>query len=161
MKYYWECLRKHIGIVGNSFENRLGTHWEPGKRGKKSPPFSPFPHLKPKRKKKLGTPEHCHWLYEISFSKTVRHHFQPGLIPSLQTGGTNWVISESTHNIATGQDTELITNWRTQMVEMLLTLVSPNQCSDKLGLGEERVLKLELPSPPPFNVVRSPQAILS
>jgi hypothetical protein len=71
------------------------------------------------------------------------------------------VISESTHNIVTGQDTQLIINRRIHMVEVLLTLIRPIQCSDKLGLGEGHVLKLERPSPPPFNVVRGPQAVLS
>jgi hypothetical protein len=80
MKYYWECLREHIGIVGNDFENLLGTHWEPKKGGKKIPSFPP---LRTQKKKKLSTPEPSYWLYEISISKTVRHHFQPGLIPSV------------------------------------------------------------------------------
>jgi hypothetical protein len=47
------------------------------------------------------------------------------------------------------------------MVDMLLTLVSAIQCSDKWGLGEAGVLKLELPTPSPFNVVRGPQAVVS
>ncbi len=45
-------------------------------------------------------------------------------------------IIESTHNIVTGPETQLIINWCTHMVDMLLTLVSTIQCSDKLGLGK-------------------------
>jgi hypothetical protein len=31
----------------------------------------------------LVHPEPSHWLHEISISKIVCHHFQPGLIPPL------------------------------------------------------------------------------
>jgi hypothetical protein len=37
--------------------------------------------------------EPSHWLHEISISKTVCHHFWPGLIPPLQTGGAYLLFS--------------------------------------------------------------------
>jgi hypothetical protein len=67
----------------------MGTHWElekeydgnKGKMTKKS-----CPHQKLKREKKRHFELHAEpsdWLHEISISKTVRHHFWPGLIPPL------------------------------------------------------------------------------
>jgi hypothetical protein len=83
-------MAKQYGIkkwhaIGNILRNRLktwGTFWEQlgnllvTKKQKKNP--SP----KPKRKK-LSPFEHSHWLHEISISKTICHHLQPCLIPSL------------------------------------------------------------------------------
>ncbi len=66
----------------NLIRTTLGTHWEPKNA---PPPLSP-----PKPKwRKLSPLEPSHWLHEISISKMVCHHFQPGLllIPPLQAGG--------------------------------------------------------------------------
>ncbi len=82
VRCYWEYPRR--------------THWEPngnlkgtceGQRKKwkneKIPPPTP-PNLKENKIKALWVhSEPSHWLHEISISKTVRHHFWPGLIPPL------------------------------------------------------------------------------
>jgi hypothetical protein len=34
-------------------------------------------------REKIKDPELSHWLHEISISKTVCYHFQPGLLPPL------------------------------------------------------------------------------
>ncbi len=68
MRCHWEHLREQIGNLGNilitwweQLENLMGTKWEQ-KRKETNPPLEP-----------------SHWLHEISISKMVCHHFQPGL----------------------------------------------------------------------------------
>jgi hypothetical protein len=71
---HWHPI-KHIG-------NLMGTCWEQ-RKNEKNPPPPQFP-LKEKKSRALWVhPEPSHWLHEISISKTVRHHFWPGLIPPL------------------------------------------------------------------------------
>jgi hypothetical protein len=69
-------LRNTLKTWGTFWEqlgNIMKTHWEQKRK-------TPSP--KPKRKK-LSMFEHSHWLHEISISKTICHHLQPCLIPSL------------------------------------------------------------------------------
>jgi hypothetical protein len=88
-------LGKTYGIrVRCYWEHLWGTNWEPignlegehvGNKGKKKKnPPSPTQNLKEKKSKHfecmLGLP---HWLHEIFISKTIGHHFWPGLIPPL------------------------------------------------------------------------------
>jgi hypothetical protein len=81
------------GAIGNTFgehignlENLMGTHWEhvENKGKMKKILLPPPPHtqnLKEKNNKALWLhAEPSHWLHEISISKTVHHHFWPGLI---------------------------------------------------------------------------------
>ncbi len=72
-------LGTHLGnALGSWWEpikNLKGTCWEQRKNEKNPPPPSP-------------PPEPSHWLHEISFSKTVSHHFWPELIPPIYTQGT-------------------------------------------------------------------------
>jgi hypothetical protein len=63
----------------------LGTHCEP-----REPDGNPLPPLKVKRAKKKGTvsaAEPSNWLHEISISKTVCHHFCPGLMAGAEIWG--------------------------------------------------------------------------
>jgi len=72
----------------------MGNEGEKKKRKKTVPPPPPPPtpqKLKRKEAKALWVhAEPSHWLDEISISKTVRHHFWPGLIPPThyKLGGT-------------------------------------------------------------------------
>jgi hypothetical protein len=58
----------------------MGTHWEQGIKQRNPPP-----------KKKTGPlmvhAEPSHWPHETFISKTVCHHFWPGLKADAQTGG--------------------------------------------------------------------------
>jgi hypothetical protein len=80
-------LGKTYGIKGRSYwEHPWGTHWElEGNKGKmKKKPSPTHPKLKRKNIKALRVhAEPSHWLHEIFISKTVCHHFWPGLIPPL------------------------------------------------------------------------------
>jgi len=61
----------------------MGTHWEleGNKQKMKKIPPSPPTNIKEKKINALSVhAEPSHWLHEISFSKTVHHHFWPGLI---------------------------------------------------------------------------------
>jgi hypothetical protein len=72
------CYQEHLW--GTNWEhdgNTLGT-WK-----KPSPP-NPTQNLKEKISRHFWVhAEPFHWLHEISISKTVCHHFWPGLIPPL------------------------------------------------------------------------------
>jgi len=59
----------------------LGTYWEPGRKTKNN--FPPHPTHKRKRQPHVHV-ERSHWLYEISLSKTVGHHFWPGLMAGVE-----------------------------------------------------------------------------
>jgi hypothetical protein len=71
----------------------MGTHWELEgntleQRKKRKKPPSPKPKTQKKKIKALGVhAEPSHWLHEISISKTVHHHFWPGLIPPIINRG--------------------------------------------------------------------------
>jgi len=58
----------------------LGTHWEQGEKNLKIPPPPPPPLKRKKLDRSWVHAEPSHWLYEISISKTVGHHFWPGLM---------------------------------------------------------------------------------
>jgi hypothetical protein len=95
---YWE----HPWGTQWELGNILGTRWEPigdlkGTKEKwKIPPPTPPPKLKRKKFKALwGHVEPSHWRHEISISKIVHHHFWPGLIPPLETGGTCFILLNS------------------------------------------------------------------
>jgi hypothetical protein len=61
----------------------MQTCWEPGEN-EKNPQLPPFQNLKEKKSMHFEVhAEACHWLHEISISKTVSHHFWPGLMPPL------------------------------------------------------------------------------
>jgi hypothetical protein len=62
----------------------LGEHvGNKGKNKKSFPPPKPK-NLKENKAKPLGVhAEPSHWLHEISISKTVCHHFWPGIISPL------------------------------------------------------------------------------
>ncbi len=80
VKCYWEHpWETHWELI----ENLKGTYWEQRKNEKKS--SSPRPQIQNLKGKKIkalqGHAEPSHWLHEISISKTVHHHFRPGLIP--------------------------------------------------------------------------------
>jgi hypothetical protein len=95
---------KNWGAIGNVRGNRLGTWgnmlgiwwehlgtwWEQswttlGTENDREPPPTPK-NQKPEEKTK--SPQPSHWVHEMSISKTVCHHFQPGLVPPLETGPT-------------------------------------------------------------------------
>jgi hypothetical protein len=96
--YRWKVedfVGKTYGIKMRCYwEQPWGTHWEPHgnlngnmlgtkAKWKKSspPPPAPSPNLKRKENNALWVhAEPSHWLHEISISKTVCHHFWPGLI---------------------------------------------------------------------------------
>jgi len=82
MGCYWEHvenLRNVLGTRHEHLENLMGTYWE---QGNKSAPTHPF--QKPKMKK--SSREHSDCLHEISVSKTISHHFQPGLNGHYKSG---------------------------------------------------------------------------
>jgi len=65
----------------------MGTPWEHDENMVRTDPKNP-PLPQKKTQKKENTPTRpSHYLHEISFSRTVSHHFKPGLIPQLYTGG--------------------------------------------------------------------------
>jgi hypothetical protein len=78
-----ELWAKHMeqkcGSTGNILRNALGTLWEQ-KTTKK--PLSPRP-----KRKQIGPlsiyVEPSPWLHQIFISKTVCHHFSPGLLEGL------------------------------------------------------------------------------
>jgi len=105
----WELERNILGTLWEPIGNLKGTFWElygnplgtwrehvgnKGKWKKKIPPTNPTPiplsppkKLKRKQIKALWVHvEPSHWLHEISISKTVHHHFSPGLITPI----INW-----------------------------------------------------------------------
>jgi hypothetical protein len=69
----------------------IGTHWEQGKRQKKSSLPSP-------PKEKNWTSHECmlsliyHWPRETLISKIVCHHFWPGQMPGAQIAGYSIAI---------------------------------------------------------------------
>jgi len=66
--------------LGKAFGNTLRTWEHIGNKGKKIK-NSPSPSLKRKKLDRSWVhAEPSHWLYEISISKTVGHHFWPGLM---------------------------------------------------------------------------------
>ncbi len=78
----WNTLGEHIG-------NLKGTYREQRKNEKKSSPTPSTQNLKEKKSRHLECMlPPTQWLHVFFISETVRHHFGPGLIPPLQTGGT-------------------------------------------------------------------------
>jgi hypothetical protein len=69
--------------------NMMGTHWEEGKRTKKSlSPTYPPPYVHKKKTGLFVSAEPSHWLHENSLSNTVHHHLSPGLRPIPKSRGT-------------------------------------------------------------------------
>jgi hypothetical protein len=68
----------------------VGTHWELDGNKRNKTKKSLFPPPLPKRKKLDRSWVHVepsHWLHEISISKTVGHHFWPGLMAYAEIWG--------------------------------------------------------------------------
>jgi hypothetical protein len=73
VRCYWEHL------WGTHWELERGTCWEQRKKEKKNPP-SPTQNSKEKKIKALRVHTGpSHWLHENVISKTVGHHFWPGI----------------------------------------------------------------------------------
>jgi hypothetical protein len=87
-------LGKTYGIkVRCYWEHPWGAHWKPDGNtlGPRRDTCWEHPTQNPKEKKNKALWVHAepsHWLHEISISKTICHHFLPGLIPPLEIGGT-------------------------------------------------------------------------
>jgi hypothetical protein len=89
MKCYGVRLREHSGST-------LRTEFLYIKKNPPSPPQNPQ-----KKKKKTEPLEPSHWLHEISISKMVSHHFQPGLhIVLLKEGNSDQGIKSISEWVA-------------------------------------------------------------
>jgi hypothetical protein len=86
LRCYWECLREQLGNLGNT----MRTCWEHIGTRKQKQKITPrtWPH--PQKEKQGPSWVHAqpsHWLQEISISKTVCHHFWPGLMAGAEIWG--------------------------------------------------------------------------
>jgi len=77
--------------LSRTYGIKLWCYWEHIGDQKKTDPPSP-----PPQKKNIGPyslyVEPSHWLHEIFISKTVCHHFSPGLMESM---GTVYILSSN------------------------------------------------------------------
>jgi len=70
----------------------MGTHWEQTQK-KNSTNKPPLPPPKTRKVKNYATLSLLIGCMEFLFPKRVGHHFQPGLIPPLYTGGHLLLLS--------------------------------------------------------------------